>query len=171
MDNIRYREVEIGRVNTILERLARPEFKELNAFAFGSTHSSNVVRAQEKLNRAVSLLHHGSAAKGFWRLVPLPKPRSFAFKIHDNLAIPQLFSLLDEYLLISFLFVLPQDREIVEELLLGGKYDSVELIGNLTDLHILWNFDLDSSEFESGISEEFSVSEAVSKEIRSVLMI
>ena len=79
MKNLALREVEIGRVNTILEKMAQPNFEGFSIFAFGYTHASNLADIPKKLNGAVSLLHQGAGVKGIWRIVPLPKPKSFSF--------------------------------------------------------------------------------------------
>lgn len=105
MKHTGHREVEIGRVNSIVERLSRNELGSFSAFAFGSTHTPNIELIARRLGPSVAILHEGPSVRGLWRLIPLPKPRLFSFQINDRDIIPSILESLNDYLLISFLLV------------------------------------------------------------------
>lgn len=52
-----------------------------------------------------------------------------------------------------------------------GQFNLVEIENKLTAPFILWTFDLDSSEFESGMSEDYVINGQVSNDVKAVLMI
>ena len=153
------------------EKMAQPNFEGFSIFAFGYTHASNLADIPKKLNGAVSLLHQGAGVKGIWRIVPLPKPKSFSFSVHDNTKIRRLFELVDEFLLVSFLFASDKDGIFIEGALSDGCVDFHAFRSNLNNPHIFWCFDLDNQEFESGIAEYGYVSDDISSDVKAILMI
>ena len=171
MKHTGHREVEMGRVNSMVERLSRDELGCFSAFAFGSTHTPNIKLIARRLGPSVSILHEGPSFTGLWRLIPLPKPRDFSFQINDRAIIPNIFESLNDYLLISFLLVDRSESDLAKGLISHGQFNLLEIENALTAPFILWTYDLDSCEFESGMSEDYVVSEQVSNDVRAILMI
>ena len=166
------REVEIGRIHTVLKRMSSSALKGFQTYAFGSTHVHNFIKFSDisaQLDGLAELIYEGSSVKGIWRFVPLPKPRDFAFIIHDRSCIFDLFQLLESYLLISFVFVKSSEKDKVISLLTAGDGNPYKLEPILSEPFILHTFDLDAVKGESGMMENVILSRDISENIKSLL--
>lgn len=163
--------MESGRVDTLVKRMEGPEFCGFYVYVFGSTHASDIPSIPKKLNGAVKLLRHGSCIKGWRKIVPIPKPQSFAFSISDTSRISDLFKLLDFFLLITFIFSSADGAEGIERLLKSGVPNLCVLENEAVAPYVICTFDLDSGEVESGMLENLIISDDFFDEIRSILWI
>ena len=66
---------------------------------------------------------------------------------------------------------LNSESDLAKGLISHGQFNLLEIENALTAPIILWTYDLDSCEFESGMSEDYVVSEQVSNDVRAILMI
>lgn len=87
----------------------------------------------------------------------LPKSTSFAYSITPNGCMYSCYRLLEEYLLIDIIFVPHIVGDSVRFLLESGAYDrsSPDIYKN--DFHLVYGFDTDHSEYETGIEEFVSI--------------
>ena len=163
------REVEIGRVKTVLRRMSSTALEDFQAYAFGSSHTvNNIVEIPTILNGAADLIYTGPVVKGFRRLVPIPKPKYFSYVINDNSCIFDLFNLLDFFLLITIVFAEATERDKIFNHVSTSDANPFKLETILSGPFILHTFDLDAA-VESGMTENVIVSEGVTENIRLIL--
>ena len=163
------REVEIGRIETVLRRMSCSALEDFQAFAFGSSHTiNNMAEIPTTLNGAVDLIYTGPVVKGLWRLVPIPKPKYFSYVIKDNCCIYDLFHLLDCFPLITFVFAEATEKDKIINHVSSSDANPYKLETILSDPFILHTFDLDAA-VESGMTENVIVSDGVSENIKLIL--
>ena len=159
----------MGEFVQFLKRMSSSTLENFQVFAFGSTHSiNNLMEIPSTLNDSVDLIYKGPVVKGLWRLIPIPKPKEFAFVINDTSYISELFQLLDMFLLITFCIYRGSEKDKVVGLLSSGGGNPYKLEPILTRPFILYTFDLDAA-VESGMTEDVIVSEEVPENIRTIL--
>ena len=90
-------------------------------------------------------------------MVPLPKARVFSFEVKDHSKIQNLFSALNEFLWIHYLFVHDVDYKTVKKALSSNCENLRNAEEILKSEFIVYSVDTDAADFEdgSGIAEEF----------------
>ena len=163
------RTVEIGRIRSILKLMENAELGDFTTYAFGSTHAPDLEKISYKLENAASMICQGSGILGLSRFTPIPKPTAFALLIHDKRTISDFFELLDQYLLITLLFMSGARWDDVDRTLTSGKHNLHELERLFCAPYLFYTFDLDSNDGESGMTQDVIVSDGITNEVRSVL--
>lgn len=143
-------DVEISRVYRALQTIARtPIPKGYIVICYGTTHA----RITE--DTGVEIFYSTTGVNGFWKYIPLPKPKFFILRLNQEKII-EFFKSIDDYACVSFVIV-PVDKEqnIVDGIIVDqNPFRSPAL--KLSD-HLLYFVDTDNPESSTGISEAISV--------------
>lgn len=96
------------------------------------------------------------------------KPANFAYHIDPDGCMHSCLKLLEEYLLVDVIFCSQRDSLPVRTLLEDGTYSraSPEIFEN--EEHLVYGFDSDYPDYETGIQEFVSFGEKVPNELRSI---
>ena len=167
------REISYEHLKAVLSKLSSTDFGEMHIFAYGSTFvfESNIRALENNFGASVNLLYSGPMFRGLMRLVPLPKARVFSFEVKDHSKIQDLFSALNEFLWIHYLFVYDVDYKKVKKALASNHENLRNAEGILTSEFIVYSVHTDAPDFDdgSGIAEEILVNRPKSRDALAVL--
>lgn len=165
-----YADIEMPRAYTIIKYLeeACPCVDDsMVVYAVGNCHKSKA-----EINSVSNLLNvevkvDFPMRKGILSLLPIPTPRSFCIKISDCNCMVDLFSYLNEYLFIEYLFF---DRSME-----NGLIDKVRLdedyygIVKKSGKYLIYGVDCDNEESSTGVMEFVSIGEKFPKKLISFI--
>ena len=167
------REISYERLKTVLSKLSSTDFGGMHIFAYGSTFAfdSNIRALESKCGSGVNLLYSGPMFRGLMRLVPLPKARVFSFEVKNHSKIQDIFSALNEFLWIRYLFVYDVDYKEVKKALSSNHENLTNVEGILKSDFIVYSVHTDAADFDdgSGIAEEILVNRPNSRDALTVL--